>query len=204
MIRGEWWIHHDGSITYCDGDYGEANHEMIVKFHAISVLADWFGCSLNSHEPTLEDLLYALGVDPDMGVDDLLAKCETIGQVPLWQIAVDSSNIDSRAYAMRLWGWHAVRGNHVETWEITDATANEILKGIWKILEYDCEEIDPDCNVHINGTKGRRCVTLTGRQIESGEWPSDSKAGAPSYEITAPNAALVAMDRQLEHPYYRE
>lgn len=203
MIRGEWWIR-KGQITYCDGDYGEANHEMIVKFHAIDELADWFGCSLNSHEPTLEDLLCALGLNSDTGVDELLTKCEAIDQVPLWQIAVDSRNIDSRAYAMKVWGWHAVRGNHVETWEITETAVDEILKGLWYILEFDCEELDPEYQVYVNGTKGRRCVTLTGRQIEAGEWPSDPKACAQSYACMAPSAALAALDRQLEHPYYRE
>lgn len=203
MIRGEWWIR-NGRITYCDGDYGDPNHELVVKWHAINELADWFGCSLDSHEPTIEELLDALGLTADAGIDDLLTKCEAIEQVPLWQIAVDSRSIDSRAHAMRTWGWHAVRGNHVETWEITEASADEILKGLWSILEGDGEEIDPEGQVHVNGTNGRRCVTLTGRQIEAGEWPFESKAYAQSYALAAPNAALATLDRQLEHPYYRE
>lgn len=202
MIRGEWWIQ-KGNITYCDGDYGDANHEMIVKSQAIIDLADWFGCSLpDVNEPSLDQLLDALGLTSDTGVDDLLAKCEATNQVPLWQIAVDSRNIDSRAYAMREWGWHAVRGNHIETWEITDKVGKEIIQGIWAILAYDCEEIDPNGVLYVNGTKGRRCVILTGSQIEAGEWP-DGQNATPS-EPMAPSAALAAMDRQLEHPYYRE
>ncbi len=186
-LLGEHWIH-DGTVTYCDGDVGDMNHEGVVVDHVRHVLADLVGMEV--------DYLAALAEGsgwPQGFVEQAVAA----GAVDWYLDAARGVfGLDLRQKAIMEWGWHAVRLNLIETRVINDRTVAEIKDGIWEILG---DLPKPSAVFWICEYEGDRKILLTGAQVETDEWDADWKE-APC----GPNAAVAQMDKEMEPDFYKK
>lgn len=157
-VRGEWWIQ-DGSALYADGDYGDMGHEGLVLESLgrdLLDLAESEGFPTSHHggwdsrellrwadETYLPQKVEELRSEgKDVQADELQQTWDSSIQEALESIAVGEWGFDSdawtvlfeerhvRDFAMRRWGWKAVRGPNVETWTFTAGDLKNIVQGL--------------------------------------------------------------------------
>lgn len=139
-IQGEYWIM-GGQAMGADGDVNDFNHEGYATMSAASQIADeaisngyvdqkysWDGFDWGKFERDLIEGFKKENPEWQNEDDDenvLLAAWKEMGiDSELLQIA--SGYGDVRNLAMKKWGWKAARGNHVQTWTLTDEDVREI------------------------------------------------------------------------------
>lgn len=168
-LRGEWWIC-DGEVEFADSDIGERGHEAI----AIGRLANTFlnrmdiyvddAAHLSDYVPEIRQWLRdehadrfteeTIMNDPLECAREVLeeenrAYVNTNFTTPeqfndAWFCACGCGNHDARKYMVRYQGWKRVKGNDVETWNLTTRDLKEITDGLWEIHSQESVDDVPD------------------------------------------------------------
>lgn len=156
-FKGEYWIQ-DGYVQFADGNVGDLNHEAIVIQHAASqVLSD---IGIDADEPYLPDMKNKIyeAIQDDLP-DEIREKYENIeitiqdclkyyGKNILKNSKFDElvdaayDRIDVRRFAMREWGWKAIRDNNVDTWNLTSDDLKKISSGLNDAYSNEIEQYD--------------------------------------------------------------
>ena len=210
MFEGEYWIFEDGSVSFCDGDIGDVNHEAYAIQHAAHLLGidegDDVATSMAKSLIEDEDQESRADAEPYGFCLDRLASDPA--RLELFRIAC--GNGDPRQYAAKHWRWHALRGHHVETWDITEAALKAISRGIDSVLEEEIGGVDFDDDsemeavrrtvFYIESFKGNRSLTMTYAELEAEAFGSGDSTGSAA--LQGPNAAVRAMDQQDVPGFY--
>ena len=207
IVQGEYWIFDDGSVHYCDGDVGDVNHEAYALQHAQMKVLDRMNIDSDIEYLDRNEMLARIARQfehdapgeireraqaeqwDEFDIADWMAKEHKV-DAHLLDAAFDRGDI--RQYAMRHWGWHALRGDTAETWEITPESLQTIAAGILNALDetgVEPEEIDPDEEFWVDAYKGHRSERLVYSQLEAPD------LGA---EFVPPPAAPPEQVRQLD------
>jgi hypothetical protein len=144
-FRGEYWIQ-DGYVQFADGDVGDLNHEAIVIQSAASQVLSHIGIDADEpYIPDMDDEIYEAiqndlpeeiqtqYVDGEISAKDCLKYYgKHVLQNAKFDELVDAAydRIDVRRFAMREWGWKAIRGNNVDTWNLTSEDLKKISSGL--------------------------------------------------------------------------
>lgn len=234
VIRGEYWIHPGGHVDFADGSVGERNHEGIVCDAVLREVIETFGGDADSEYVSFDDLEEAFKAEYP---DEVAAQAEKDGVEPdsisLWpmmvaelmridnipeneareKLKIAQGNGDARRYASKKWGWVAVRGDHVESWDLSRDAWATISRGLEEILDqegfYDRggtededPESDPEFYISCYSTSKRHYLTLS--QI-AGAARGDLEAPAEDPENVAAKVATNQLDkinRQTGPEYY--
>jgi hypothetical protein len=167
-FRGEYWIQ-DGYVQFADGDVGDLNHEAIVIQNAAGQVLSEIG--IDADEPYLEDMKDEIYEAIQDGLpDEIREKYENIeitiqdclkyyGKHVLHNAKFDElvdaayDRIDVRRFAMREWGWKAIRGNVVDTWNITPKDLSQISSGLYEAYSHEIDTYDSE-KLDEHGNKG--------------------------------------------------
>lgn len=236
MINGEYWVKEDGDVDYADGDMGEWNHEGIVIDLVRHEIADIFNIYLDEYhdwdevkqeiiEKYLEDLdeneLKKYSQYYDDGewdyhslIDDHFEDILKENGINEETISIAEDQGDARAYALEHWGWKAVRGDNVETWELKPEDFDAIYTGLGEILEQEgIDEWDhPDEELEVsiyNYSTGRSNI------YSLADIQRAAKGQRPSYlptkmhidpETYGQAVSMSAREREKSklHPYYQK
>lgn len=199
-IRGEYWIQ-DGRVDFADGDVGDRNHEMI----ALDAI-----CS--DHLDDLQDYANELGVDTEeIGVHEepFTTASELLQaiRVSLWEknmsAAQASAEImkrlgvteevynliggggDSRLYAMREYGWIAVRDNNAELFGYDQKKSKELADGVDDILDQEgIDSPDEEVELSVYDHKTGRSFDVTLADLKRG--PSARPQNLPNTTYNRP------------------
>lgn len=155
--RGEYWIV-DGTAIFADGDVGDTNHEGYVILHAQNLLYEGENWETGKREmareiwEVVEGNTTLLAEATTYGITERTCEkdaeeviCEfgektgvlTGEKWELFTIAngnYSNANMDLRDYAMKNWGWKAVRGNSIQTWHLTSSDMRSIANGLYDIV----------------------------------------------------------------------
>ena len=183
-IRGEYWIHEDGSTTYADGDIGDMTHEGIVIEAVIREVMESFGIYNGSEfmdwDEIKKEILESLKADftaeerekykfltdhSSEGDELIVSKLTEMGDKDAMEkMSVIYGSIDAREYAMQHWNWKAVRDNNIDTWTLTPADMKTIAYGLGDIEQ----EMSDDAEFHISVYRQSKNFTITMRELEAG------------------------------------
>lgn len=176
-IRGEYWIQ-DGRVDFADGDIGDKNHEMV----ALDAIA-------SDHVDELHEYARELGVDAeDLGIHEepFTTASELISAIShaliergvasvqvaaeiIKRLGVDAEVYkllggggDSRLYAMKKYGWIAVRDNNAELFGYDGKKRKELADGMDEILDQEgIEEPDEEVELSVYDHKTGRSFDAT-------------------------------------------
>lgn len=154
-------------------------------------------CVTRKEEATPEELAQELD---DYDTAELMAKLHNVDR-DLLAVALGRKNMDPRKYATQHWKWHALRGDQVETWEITNESLKIIARGILNALDEngdDPDNQDPNEEFWINSYKGNRAIKLTSAQLESGDFGEEFKTPP-----IAPPDQVRKMDQDMLPGFYK-
>ena len=160
-IRGEWWII-DGRSSFADGDIGEMNHEAYVINYVASKYAydefihddwvDWDGfkkkLAKEEYDKELTDnewKKYQKIIDVNKLAKNALTELGMTEQ----EINIVEGREDAREYGIEL-GWKRIRGNNIETWNLTENDLKQIADGIYDIENEIKDEEEFDIDVRSN------------------------------------------------------
>ena len=160
-IRGEWWII-DGRSSFADGDIGEMNHEAYVINYVASKYAydefihddwvDWDGfkkkLAKEEYDKELTDnewKKYKKIIDVNKLAKNALTELGMTEQ----EINIVEGREDAREYGIEL-GWKRIRGNNIETWNLTENDLKQITDGIYNIENEIKDEEEFDIDVRSN------------------------------------------------------
>lgn len=219
-IKGEYWII-DGSVNYADGDVGDTNHEGYALDHlrrtvldAVGIDAgdeyDWDRIVADIPEAILDSVDFAeMPDDPDPR-DMLLHYAEQIG-ISVGDIdqAFERSAQDVRDYMAEKHGWICCHQDRFATWFLTREALVMIAEAAGEITEQEgsrCDDSgfvdhDFDFELEVFVVSTNKTYSVSWLALESGDF-----AEIPLQETVpdpGPNAQVAAMDRELEHPFYR-
>lgn len=220
-IRGEYWIDNTGSNMYADSDIGDMGHEAhvinLVQHEIIDKFGydkfdrgeyiDWDGFvnqlakdkikeyNLNSEEVDEGEVVKK--AFKDEGIDD-----DTI--------YIANGNGDAREYAMKHWGWKAVRGHDIESWTLTPRDMQIIASGIESILDDEGDEDtsgDDEMEFYVSSYK-HPARSLTLRELKAGHADSISTNATQAKIMQKPlqmqaDQAIKNQELQSMHPYYK-
>lgn len=165
-ISGEWWII-DGEAIYADGDIGDMNHETYAIEQARRLLLDsysdfiddeefeswktekaiaiWNSLNEEDREKLYKEYNYlkkSIEEDPEEFLLNFGLRYDNIDE-DLYLVA-NGNHHDIRLYAMKQWGWIAVRGNYVNTWQLTSQQLKKMVDGLYEILEQSMGEVNEE------------------------------------------------------------
>lgn len=154
-IHGEWWIT-DYGIEYADGDVGDMNHEMIAAEAVVGEILSYFDIEqddgfagfLGEYDEQIKEYFKdELGLDVDEEELDLSEQIEKylkdfdIDHLDE-KLNVAYQNMDAREYGTKFLGWKRVKGNWIETWNLTPNDLSQILNGIEEIMNQSGLDLD--------------------------------------------------------------
>ena len=105
---------------------------------------------------------------------------------------------DVRLYMCKQYGWITCHGNRFCVWYLTRESAERISEAVGDILEQE-GSLSDDAELEIFVGSTGKTYTVSWRVLELGDFSSLQWTPPPA----GPNAQVAAMDRALEHPYYR-
>ncbi len=147
-LRGEWWIDDIGHVYSADGDVDDMNHSSyVIDLLTRRILEDLgikfpeeFAGPLTEYRDKLCDVLNVEQADLD---DALFQNLEHIWENKEQRRAAIQAafdEIDPRLYAVQYDGWKRIKGNNIETWDLSSDDLNIIVEGLVEIEE----DIDDD------------------------------------------------------------
>lgn len=170
-FSGEYWIQ-DGYIQQADSN-SDMGHEGYAIQNAAGELLSMF--DIHKDEPYLPDLdseIYEELKDkiPEQQQIEYEGGEISMIELLLWYgtnilkdadfnelvaVAYDVPKSDPRRYAMKNWGWKAIRGVEVDTWNLTSGDMKQIATGIYDVYGDSIEEYsDENGNVDEYGNEG--------------------------------------------------
>lgn len=183
-IQGEYWIQ-DGYAIGADGDINDFNHEGYAIMSAQSSIVD---DAVQQGYVDNEYLYNDYGVDWDEFQKNLMKGF--VEQYPNYEDMMDNEpdkllNViwkdlgvnseilqiandygDVRTLAMKLWGWKAARGNHIQTWTFTKEDISSILQGMDEMIPYGN---DKDFEVEIEVMSNKQLYQVPYSVLKSGD-----------------------------------
>lgn len=220
-IRGEYWIDNSGSNMYADGDIGDRGHEahvldmiqheIIDKFgydkFDLGEYIDWDGFTSQLAKDKTEEY----GMNPDeVSEDEVVNKAFKDEGIDDEAIYIANGRGNAREYAMKHWGWKAVRGHDIESWTLTPRDMQIIARGLESILddEGDMDDSgDDEMEFYVSSyRKPARALTL--RELRAGHPDSISTHATQSVIMQKPlqmqaDRAIRDQERKSMHPFYR-
>lgn len=166
-FRGEFWIQ-DHYVQSADANIDMGHEAIVIQSAASQVLSD-IGISVDEpYLPDMDDEIYE-AIQDDLPEEmqtqyadgEISAKdcLKYYGKHVLRNAKFDElvdaayDRIDVRRFAMREWGWKAIRGIVVDTWSVTPEDLSQISYGLNEAYAYDIEEYDSE-KVDEHGNKG--------------------------------------------------
>jgi hypothetical protein len=168
---GEWWIDEHGNALDADGDVSDWDHEMYVVDRVSREIAEVFNYEPPEGPFALQDyyarkMLKAANL-PDPYGDPRAAVREVLFASPkgrrafgtgndvaeAFNIAIGSTRVDGRLFAMRKWGWKRVAGTNIETFTMTPQDLSVIAKGLEDIYQDDPDLDVAEFNIEVGRKK---------------------------------------------------
>ena len=160
-FRGEYWIQ-DHFVQAADSNIDMGHEAIVIQNAASQVLSD---IGIDADEPYLPDMddeiyeaiqddlpeeIQTQYADGELSAKDCLKYYgKHVLRNAKFDELVDAAydRIDVRRFAMREWGWKAIRGTVVDTWNITPKDLSQISSGLndaysYEIEQYDNEKVD--------------------------------------------------------------
>jgi len=216
-VQGEYWIM-GGSAMGADGNINDFTHEGYAIMHAASEIAE------EVSDGYVDQQKYGwsdYGIDWGEFEQDLVAGFKK--QHPEWKKEEDDEEIlaaayremgvdaelvmiangmgDTRNLAMKRWDWKAMRGNHVQTWNLRDEDVREISDGIGEIV---WDQSDFEVSIEVMSTGKMYDVPLS--ILESGKASAvvnhGRNQGMTQHHTTAYNQAFAQQDKP-SNPFYK-
>ena len=166
-FRGEYWIQ-DSYVQSADSNIDMGHEAIVIQQAAGSVLSD---IGMNADEPYLKDMdneiyeaieddlspeLIQQYKDGDVDAEDCLKYYgKYVLRDPKFDELVDAAydKIDVRRFAMKEWGWKAIRGSVVDTWNLTPEDLKKISYGLDEAYSHEIETYIND-KLDEHGNKG--------------------------------------------------
>jgi len=166
-FNGEFWIQ-DNYVQSADSNIDMGHEAIVIQSAASQVISD---IGINNDEPYLpdmEDEIYeALQDDLPEEIQTQYADGEISAKDCLkyygkhvlrnakFDELVDAAydSIDVRRFAMREWGWKAIRGTVVDTWNITPDDLSQISSGLNEAYPHEVEQYNSK-KIDEHGNKG--------------------------------------------------
>lgn len=225
-IRGEYWIDDSGFTMYADGDVGDWSHEGIVIDNVRQNIADEFGIDIGYGFYDWEEIKREIAQEYLDSLSDAQRKqieseydVYEIAELAIEQhpdISIEMEKVaegfsDARDYAMKNFGWKAVRGNYIDTWTLTKNDFGTIYRGLGDILEQEGvgEEEDDEEEFTITNHSTGQSKSYTFPQIEQAALGKISPTATTGLKTTPEDwsKAATAAGRQMDisklHPYYQ-
>jgi len=208
-IRGEWWIT-DSGVLGAD-EYGDDNHESYVVHSLHRELADNLGVRVNDYhidwdavtDQAINAYCQEHGLDrDDVNDNEILVQVAHEAGITDEQLLVANGQSDAREYAMEYWGWYAVRGHYIDTWNLSPADMQSIASGIGEILDQEgLEESEDDDQEEFTVTvyKTGKSYTLSLGQLRAGTMQTQNPFVT---QIGQTNQNLGAAQVQHNQPNY--
>ena len=167
-FRGEYWIQ-DHYVQSADSNIDDMGHEAVVIQQAAGSVLSEIGMDTDEpYLPHMENIIYE-AIKDDLSEEiqqqyddgDLSAKdClkyygKHVLRNPKFDELVDAAYdaIDVRRFAMREWGWKAIRGVVVDTWNLTPEDLKIISHGLNEAYSHEIESYSND-KIDEHGNKG--------------------------------------------------
>lgn len=177
-MGNEWWIDEYGNALAADGDIGDMNHEMYVVDRVSRELVGFLGYEPPDGPFALQDYyakkaLKQAGIDPGF-TDPVTALRNVLMTMPevrksfgsgnafadAFAVAIGSTRIDGREYAMKRWGWKRVAGIDIETWTFTREDMAIIVKGLDDIAQGELDDPSFTVNIEVGRKKYYQGITI--------------------------------------------
>lgn len=171
-VRGEWWIQDDGSAIYADGDIGDMNHEGYVINMICSDILNKLNINTDEDSPRLEDYENEIAESLSISKDQVQSRSELkkflkefilesfskefINDKQLeeyLEIALGSHRLDAREYALRYWRWKRMKGNEIETQNMSNEDLIIISRGIANAYGDEIDSDDEPFNIDVRSTR---------------------------------------------------
>jgi len=219
-ITGEYWIDDSGSSVYADADIGDVGHEGYVIGSVQRDIMDSLGYDKFADREDFEgfknqlikDFIEEKGIDPDeVDEDEIFYNALEQNGVTDEEIAIAEGRGNARVYAMKNWGWKAVRGHHVESWTLTPRDMQIIARGIEDVLDQEggIEDENEDEMEFTVSSYQHSPITMTLAELRTGR-PEALNIGATHTQqmqqaLTQQAASqMKELERQKMDPYYRQ
>jgi hypothetical protein len=183
-LRGEWWIDNHGQATFADGDAGDVNHEGVVRDYLIREFLGYFDIEsdeeyvepLGKYEDQIKQHFVEEGninneVDSEKYDNDparymlkVLGSRRVIKDKKqlafAFFIAYGTTSRDAREYALVYWKWKRVKGEWIETWNLTSEDVKIMYRGLWDAYsdalgEPEEGEEEPVFNIEVRSNNTR-------------------------------------------------
>ena len=175
-LVGEWWIDNHGEAMFADGDVGDMNHEAYVIQYLTNEFLNFFGLDdqekgdLSQYEEDVADVLRSKGVITDENEEDFSndpwnfvyewLKTQNYmkdeGQLQeAFFIALGSTQRDAREYALKHWKWKRMKGNVIQTQQLTPEDLKIIVSGVHNAYgdQMEDEDVDPTFGLEVMATR---------------------------------------------------
>jgi len=223
-ITGEYWINQDGEAQFADADISGLNHEGYVIDAVHRNIIDQVGLPKNYdsgdyvdfesfQEDFVKEIIKDKGLDPEE-VDENEVFAQGLKEEGVEEDEIDfvtRGNYNATMYAMKIWGWKAIRGHHVESWTLTPNDMQIIAKGIDEILEQEGnyeDTDDDDENLEFTVSYYQHSpITMTLAELRAGGLKRlGIGVGTKIQQDLRQQAAQQVKDMELQkmHPYYKE
>lgn len=156
-FKGEYWIQ-DGYVQSANADIDDAGHESIVIEYAASQVLSELGIdtlgdhiSIDEHDEAIFEAMQDNLTKEQMEryrdgehVKVLIEYGKTVLNNPKFENLVLAAfdKIDVRRYAMKEWGWKAIRGSVVDTWTLTPLDLKKIDSGLSDAYDSEISEYE--------------------------------------------------------------
>lgn len=211
-LKGEYWLHGD-DVSFADGDVGETNHEGYALDYLRRGVLDTLGVAyLDYYDwdgllsgPILDELRSRFETEEDDDASYLLLKhAEALGLDDMdvaHALGTVKYAADVRSYMAERYGWVAVWDSRFCVHALTRETAERIAEGASRIAEEQGIEPGEDAEINIFVATTGKTYRTTLTRLEEADW-----SDLPIEEVVpavGPNAQVAAMDREIQHPYYK-
>lgn len=182
-VASEWWIDDDGFAMYADGDIGDMNHEAHVIqtvlskydldpeqvdiYNSNDFIDDFARENLDeciekvkedgNWNEEMERLFEENPNSPQLAI--LIGRQLTLEDILLLsgatpeEASIGAGRGDAREFAIKNWNWKVLRGDNIETWNLTTKDIAAIYRGVSDSIEqggnYEDEEKDSTVNIYV-------------------------------------------------------
>lgn len=149
LQKGEWWIYPGGQVEFADVNIGDSGHEGYVIQYIVREILEHFDIQEDNPEylTEYEDQIIKYLEDEGKNIngsffdivlreilEDGLYTNQNQAKMAV-SIAMGSTNIDARNYAMEYLRWKRLdiryEGVYVQTWDLTPGDLRDISNGIY-------------------------------------------------------------------------
>jgi hypothetical protein len=164
-FKGEYWIQ-DGYAQMADSNIDMGHEAYVIQNATCAVLSDLEIYCDEPYLPNMEEEMFEAMEDelPDeikekyendeINMEELLIWYgKNVLNNPKYEDLVKAAydHIDVRRFAMKEWGWKAIRGNTIDTWHLTNGDLSSISHGLYNAYDTELDDYKnehPDIDDH--------------------------------------------------------